>query len=724
MDLFLLAMISGLGAGGLFAMLGSGIVAAYKGSGVINFAHGAVAMYSAYTWSELTLEGDIKLPWFDPIPDWGFLETLGINNFPVTISVRDEGFNTIDGFWGTFWPIALGLGMSVLIGLMMHYLVFRPLRNAPALAKVIGSVGAMLYLQSAAQLNFGSTLRTQDGFLPKGSWENALGFGGDIGWDRIIVAGAAVVMGLVVTAIYRYTRFGLATRAADENEKGAALLGYSAQKLARANWVLSALMAGIAGILYVGIGTLNPVNYTLLVIPALGAALLGGLNSVALATVGGLALGMLQSSMVNMANRDWWPGFLPGTAVQKVVPLAVVILVLFLLGNRLPVRGSIGTKGQPRAPKPNHVVLGTMFAAGVGLFLTNVFTTNWMVAFTTTLVAIMVMLSLTVLVGYLGQISLAQMSIAGVAAFAMVRFAGNGEKVNDFDAVAVPGLDLPDPVAALLGIATAVVVGVILGLPALRIRGVQLAVVTITAVAAIEEFIFKNEAISGPGARTNNPVSRPSWFGIDIGVQDEADFLTDNWQFTTFAIILLVLIGMGVANLRRGQTGRRFLSVRSNERAAAAAGVDVARTKLLGFAISSAIAGVGGVLFAYKLTIIKFDNFGVFIGLAVLAFVYLGGITTIYGAIIGGLLTAGGLVNSFITLHFEDVNRDYITIVGAIGLIVNAIVTNGEGVALLQTDQGKHVLKGLRRKPKALAEEDPDGDTPPTDATTLVGEST
>jgi len=710
MDLFLLAILSGLGAGGVFAMLGSGIVSAYKGSGVINFAHGAVAMYAAFTWSELTLEGDIKLPWFDLIPNFGFLKTLHISNLPVSISVHDGGFENVQGFWGTFFPIFFGLLMSVLLGAMLHFLVFRPLRNAPALAKVIAAVGAMLYLQSTAQINFGSSLRTQDGFLPKGSWENALGLGGDIGWDRVWVAGAAVIMGLVLTAIYRYSNFGLATRAADENEKGAALLGYSAQRLALMNWVLSAVMAGTAGILFVGIATLNPVNYTLFVLPALGAALLGGLSSVALATAGGLALGMFSSGMVNIANQSWFPSDqIPPIGVQKVIPLAVVVLVLFLRGNKLPVRGSIGVKGQPRAPQSNHVLLGALFAVGVGLFLANIFTTNWQVTFTTTLVLMLIMMSLTVLVGYLGQISLAQMAIAGVAAYSVVRFASNGEKQNDFDAVAVGGLDLPDPIAAGLAILVAVIIGTLLGLPALRIRGVQLAVVTITAVSAIEEFFFKNESVSGPGARTNNPVPRPSWFGWDVGIQDKTSFLTDRWQFTVFAVIAVAVVGIGVANLRRGQTGRRFLAVRSNERAAEASGVDVARTKMLGFAISSGIAGAGGVLFAYKLTIIKFDNFGVFTGLALLAFVYLGGITTVYGAVIGGLLCSGGLVNGFIGLHFAGVTRDYITAVGAIGLIINAIVTNGEGVALLQSDQGDHVLSGLRRK----REDKPDD--PPSD---------
>ena len=182
------------------------------------------------------------------------------------------------------------------------------------------------------------------------------------------------------------------------------------------------------------------------------------------------------------------------------------------------------------------------------------------------------------------------------------------------------------------------------------------------------------------------------------GIQDKETFLTDNWQFTVFAIIGLALAGMGVANLRRGHTGRRFLAVRANERAAEASGVDVARTKMLGFRdlVGNRRRGRRSVrLQAHHHQVRQLWRLH---GPRSPVFVYLGGITTVYGALIGGLLAAGGLVNGFIDLHFEGVTRDYITAVGAIGLVFNAIITNGEGIALLQSDQGGHILVRLRRK--------------------------
>lgn len=687
---FIFALIIGIGAGGLFAMLGSGIVAAFKGSGVINFAHGAIAMYTAYTWSELRVAGDLRLPWFDPLPTHWL-------NLPVRIGVRDGGFEEIDGFWGQAIPIALAMLMAAFIGALLHFCVFRPLRNSPALAKVIGSVGAMLWFQSIAQLNFGSVNRIHQGFLPTESFDNFLGLDGkSIGQDRIVVFVAALIMCAIVWGIYTFTSFGLATRAADENEKGATLLGYSPQRLALANWVLSALMAGAAGLLFVGILTLNPVNYTLLIVPALAAALIGNLQSIPIATAGGLGLGIVQSGMVNLANKEWWPEGVPASAVRETIPLVVVVLFLYLRGDKLPVRGAVSVKGQPFAPQTRHPFIASAMPIFAVLVVIVIFTREWEVALTSSLTIIPVMLSLVVLIGYLGQISLAQSALAGVAAFMLVRFTSDGTKTSDLQFIVVDGLGLPHPVAIILAVCVAVLVGMLIGLPALRIRGVQLAVVTITAVVAIRELIFKNETISGPGAKSNSPVPRPSIFGFDVGVQDESDYIPDNWQFAVFSLIIVVLLCFAVVNLRRGGTGRRFLAIRANERAAAAAGVDVARSKMLGFAISAALAGFGGVLVAYKLTSISFENYDVFIGLAVLAFAYLGGISMVSGSVFGGMLAAGGLTTHFISHHFDDITKDYITAVGALGLILNAVITNGEGIAMLSKHSNDMMINFVR----------------------------
>lgn len=699
-------LIAGLAAGAVFAILGAGLVVAFRGSGVINFAHGGIAAYTAYTFDQLREPGggDIRLPWVDPIPEWGVLQDLKLSNLPVRIQIQENP--------STFLAVVLSLLMAALIGLMLHFLVFRPLRNAPTLGKVIGSVGAFLYLQSVAVLNFGATNRNDPGWWEFTSDSDKkppieLGFlDANLPRSTIALGITAVVVGAVVWAFFRYSRFGLATRAADENEKGAALLGYSPQLLAGANWVLSSVLAGVAGVVF--LHRTQPSQFLLLVVPALGAALMGNLTSIAGAVAGGLTIGMVASAGVSLTSESWWPSeALPADGVRQFVPLLAIILVLYLRGDKLPIRGSISIGRQPRAPATNNVMLGVLFAVGMALMMSNIFTSAWESALTTTLIFILFMYSLTVLVGYLGQISLAQWSLAGVASWTVARLMADGTKIREFDFFVKDGPNFPLVLAFIGAVAAAVIVGLLVGLPALRIRGVQLAVVTLAAVVAIEDLLQRNLWLFGDGADTTNPMPIPRIGDTSISGFNETTSQTDNWRYTVFLIIIVAIVGVLVANLRRGAIGRRFLAVRANERAAAAAGIDVSQTKLLGFGISSAIAGVAGVMFSFKLGQLTSENFSPFVGLALLAFVYLGGITTVYGAIVGGMLVAGGLTAEFGALHFEGVTQAIINLIGAIGLVVNAIVTNGEGIALLQVDQGKHVLAGLRRDPSIAPEDGP-----------------
>lgn len=698
-------VIAGLAAGGVFAILGVAIVVAFRGSGVINFAIGAIAAYTAYTFDELREPGggDLYMPWIDPIPELGVLKTLSINNAPVKIHITENP--------STFLAITLSLLMAAFIGLLLHFLVFRPLRNAPVLGKVIGSVGAFLYLQSIALLNFGATNRNDPGWweftsdaTKKAPFRNFLGLDANLPRSTIALAVIALIIGGLTWALYNFSRFGLATRAADENEKGAALLGYSPQLIAGANWVISSVIAGAAGIVF--LHRTQPSQFILLVVPALGAALMGNLTSIIGATLGGLTIGMVASAGVSLTAEDWWPTeALPPDGIRTFVPLLAIILVLYLRGDKLPIRGSLTVGRQPRAPATSHGTLGVIVAVAAAFYLSNIFTSSWESALTTTLIFALFMLSLTVLVGYLGQISLAQWSLSGVAAWTVARLAADGNPPRELDFFIKDGPGFPIWLAVIGAIAAAVVVGLLVGLPALRIRGVQLAVVTLAAVVAIEDLLLRNVWLFGDGADTTNPMPVPTVGDSSLSGFNPESNQTDNWKYTVMLVIIAAVVGILVLNLRRGAVGRRFLAVRANERAAAAAGIDVAQTKMLGFGISSAIAGIGGVMFAFKLSQLTSENFSPFVGLALLAFVYLGGITTLFGAIIGGLLVAGGLMAEFGALHFEGLNQAIINLIGAVGLIVNAIVTGGEGVALVQTDQGRHVLAGLRAD-RSVAPED------------------
>ncbi len=647
-------------------------------------------MYSALTFNQIRTSedlggsGDIYLPWVDIIPEWGWLQALHINNLPVRITLGESPLNASVA-------VFVGLAMSALIGIMAHLLVFRPLRHASPLSKVLGSVGVMIYLQAVAFVHFGRSVRGDQGLgvfsRNQEPVRNFLGLGSDLPTSNLWLFVAGVVVTVGAWALIRFTRFGLAARAVDENERGISLLGYSADAIAGTTWVISAILAGIVGMMFVGFT--QPSNMTLLVVPALGAALVGNLTSVAGAALGGVAIGMIQSGGIWVAGREGWPDWAPADGVRQVIPLVIVIAILFLRGDKLPVRGSLVLRGQARAPASPDSARSLLVVTGFTVFL--VLVGNWRIdsGITTTLVAGIFMLSLVVLIGFLGQVSLAQWSLAGLAAFLMIRLSADGTSVRATDLVANTGADLPAPLAALLAVVIVVLVGVVIGLPALQVRGFQLAIITITAVIAIEDLFLGNPVLMGEGAISSNPTPVPRWFGIYVGgprqVEQSGVYAgtPDSPGYTALVIIMSIICALLVANTRRGVIGRRFLAVRSNERAAAAVGIDVGNTKLLGFAISSGLAAVAGVLFAYKIPAVTASNFGLFAGLGLLAFAYIAGITTVKGAFLGGVLVSGGLLASLSGSDSGGSFTRYAPLVGAFGLLAAARMANGEGILRL-----------------------------------------
>ncbi len=660
-------MLGGLGQGGFFALIAIGIVIAFRGSGVINFAQGAIAMFIAFEFDSLRKKGTLQLPWID------FLPTKSAN-VPVRIKIGTDGLGFLPSF-------VLALLMAVFLGIAAHFLVFRPLRNAAPLGKVIGSLGLMLYLQGVALKNFGTDNPQPTVVFPKGLYNNFLGLGKPLAKESFWLAAFAVLFGGALWALYRFTRFGLATRAAAGNEKGAVLLGYSPDRLALSNWVISSFAAGLAGILVGSItGALNPVKFTGLVVPALGAALIGKLSSIPLATAGGIGIGLLQTlAGVWLPTNSWFPLEWQATAANAL-PLIVIVFVLFVRGRSLPIRGTVEEKRLPLAPYPKRVWQHSLIWGAAAIALAA-----WAdggkfgFSVTTTLITSMMMLSYVVLTGYVGQISLAQMSIAGCAAFMAARMLANG-KPNDFSAFPVSGPGLPWPIAALIGILFAVLVGVVLGLPALRVRGVQLAVVTMAAAVSLQSIYFENEKLTGQTAGSPAYLKNPTFFGIDFGVVGK-NGLNSSLKFAIFTVVVLVGLAVLVANIRRSGTGRRFLAVRANERAAAAAGVNVMRTKLLAFAIASAIAGIAGVMFGFQARQISSANWVFFLSLSVLAFAYLGGITSINGAMVGGIIFANGLITAWANHHFHNaISVELSSIIGGAALIFTAIHNPG-GIA-------------------------------------------
>ena len=606
---YLAFLLLGLGAGAVYAVLALGLVLVHRASGVLNFAHGALAMYVTYVYAELR-------------------DRAGLS-FPAAF--------------------ALALGVAAVLGLALHALVFRPLRSAPALSKVVASVGTMGVLQALATLQFGPDDRI---VAPVLSARPLSMLGVTVPTDRLLLAAVAVAAAAGLAAVYRWTRFGLATRAAAEDEAAAALLGHSPDRLAAVNWVVATVLAGAAGILLAPITALNPVSYTLFVVPALAAAVVGRLSSFGITTAAALALGMVQSELVKVHADVGW---LKDLDLRNGLPFLVVAAVVVWRGRLVPDRSTRVSTRLPAAGRPSRPGRAALVAGIPTAVALAALSGGWRLGLIRSLIAALLCLSIVVLTGYVGQLSLAQLALAGVAGFSLTRLHTT--------------LHVPFPIAPLLAACGAALVGLLVGLASRRVRGIDLAVVTLAAGVAVEEMLFKNVALTGGlGGSTVPP---PRAFGLDLAINRPGAGYP-RLAFGLLVLAVLVAAALAVTRLRRSRLGGRFLAVRGNERAAEAAGIDVARTKLTAFVLAAFLAGLAGALTGYAQGQLSYESFGVFASLSFLAVAYLGGVATISGAMVGGLLVPGGLV--FTALDRVAAVGDKAMLLSALAFVVVAVL--------------------------------------------------
>lgn len=608
-------LLLGTGSGAVIAALALGILLTYRASGVVNFAHAAMGMFLAYTYGSLRRSGELLVPILGP---WSKIKLV-----PSTCAVDAANATSCTYRFSPASAFAITMVLAAIYGLVIYGLIFRPLRKAPVLAKCVASLGLFLYLLAIANMRIGSqgaALSLPENLLPSSVVRL---FGVDIQQDRLWLALIVILMTLVLAAVFRYTRFGLATRAAAESEKGAVLLGISPDRVAALNWMVATMLAGAAVILFAPITSINPATTSLLFVPALAAALLGRFKSFIVTTAAGLAIGMSQSEIANLSSIFTW---LPRVNLQEGLPFLIIIFTMAVRGESLPTRATLVQGHFPRSPRPRHVAAWTAVFCALGTVGLLVLDSTWRGAIIVSTTTAVIALSIVVLTGYVGQISLMPMALAGISAFSMVKLTSVWH--------------VPFPIAPILAALVAMGIGVLTGIPAVRVRGMNLAIATLAAAIAIEELLLKWDWFAGSGAGLR--VESPSLLGLDLGIAATG---SDNNRpaFGILCIVVLALTSLLVASLRRGQTGLHWLAVRSNERAAASAGADVARTKLIAFAISSFIAGLGGALYAYGHPNLSADSFKVFSSLALLAIVYLAGIASIAGALIAGFLADGGI---------------------------------------------------------------------------------
>jgi ABC-type branched-subunit amino acid transport system ATPase component/ABC-type branched-subunit amino acid transport system permease subunit len=625
---YVLFLALGLGAGAVYALLGLGLVLEYRSSGVVNFAHGAIATVIAYEYLQLRATGQFVFP---------------VVWLPDRITIASGGL----GFAPAF---AISVVYAAVLGLAIYGLVFRPLRNSPVLGKVVASVGLLLALESLVQLQFGDSAQATPPILPSTPFTL---LGAHVPQDHLWLAAVAAAATALLWALYRFTRFGLATRASAENEKGATLLGYSSNRIAATNWVLATVLAGIAGILIAPITTLSPQDYSLLIIPALAVTLVGRFRSFAITATAGIALGMVQSLITKFqAQWTWFPKY----GITQGLPFLVILVAMVVAGQALPGRGAITESRSPKVARPSSPFVPAAALSVVAVIALLVLPSTFRNGLIVSMIAAIVCLSLVVLTGYVGQISLCQMTFAGVSGFAVSKLALE------------VGIDFPW--VLIIAALCAVPMGLLLGLPALRVRGVQLAVITAAAAVAVSEFVFLNPSITGSYAAPKVPA--PSLFGLNLDVRatHAADYPRAAFGF--LVLVVLVLTAIAVTNLRRNATGRRMLAVRANERAAAAIGVDVRTTKLVAFAISAVVAGLAGALLSYQQGQVSPLAFDVLVSVTFIAVAYIGGIARVSGAIIGALLVATGGLAAVALEQWINLGK-YEVFLGGLGLVIMAI---------------------------------------------------
>ncbi|MFF5306808.1 ATP-binding cassette domain-containing protein [Streptomyces sp. NPDC013161] len=632
MDDVLRFALLGLGLGALYALTAHGIVLVYRGSGVLNFAHGAIGMAGAYV-------------------QWELAVNHGVPYWPAT---------------------ACGVLTSAVLGVLTHLLVIRPLRRASTLARLVGTLAVFIVLTAIAVKRYGDSLQLVPGKLPTRLLTIA---GATVSEDRVWLLGIAIAVTAVLHLLYRRTLFGLGTTAVAENEGAAAALGWSPDLIAAGNWALGSALAGLTAILIVPVIGLSVTGLTTLLLSALAAALVGRFSSFPITLAGGLVIGVAQSELTRFGSGV--------TGLASSVPFLFIALVLVARGRALPLRGTfldrlpaLGT-GKVR-PVP------LALAVVIGLILVSLSTPLWADAITSTLVLSLIILSIIVVTGYAGQVSLAAYALAGTGAF----IAGH----------AAADWGWPFELALLVGVLGTVPIGLLFALPAVRTRGVNLAIITLGLGTTLEAMVFQNTDLSTTPGSDGIAVGRQTLFGISISGVDHPQ------RYAAVVLVLFVAATLVVANVRRGRTGRRLIAVRANERAAAALGIDVRAAKLYAFGLSSAIAALAGVLTGFRSTSVVFSDFASFDSVTALGLAVIGGVGFLVGPLFGATFAAGTVGARFGDLVVPGLS-DWMPLIGGI-ILVLTLVGNQDGIGNELGKQARGLERKLRPQRAAVAPEE------------------
>ena len=591
------AILQGTPPGAVYALIALGFVLTYKTSGVFNLAFGAQAYISA----------------------------------ALFFQAREE--------WG--WATAPALVLSVfvvapLIGLLLERLIFRHLRTAPAVAKLVVTIGLTVALPNLFELvtSFQPVAgRTPEGIVPNGDVLYNVFNVYSFSRNELVALGVAVLGMLVLGALFRFTALGLQMRAVVESPRMTELAGIRADRVSAFAWALSSVFAGMAGVLIAPrFNTLVAADFFNLVVVAIAAAALGRLVSLPRALAGGLALGIF-IALLNTFLPRWSSDNAFLEAIQDNIAPAVPFVVLFgvlvlwpaIRRTREAADPLAGVDPPPPAPaaatRTRALTVATrLFALGffgiVGLVIFFRADQSWLFVVTQAVILATIYLSITVITGFAGQISLCQGAFAAIGGFTVFQL--------------VDRYDMSVLVAACIGAGAAAACGALLSLPVLRLGGVWFAIATLAFAFFFDSVMVKLSWIGGgdtallEGTRVPRPTIGPWDFGNDL-------------SFLALAVAVFVIVSFAVIRIREGTVGRTLRALRGSEVAAASIGISPARARIVAFAVSAFIAGLGGAMLSMHQENVNYtNNFAPFAALFWLVLVVTLGCRTVEGAAYAG----------------------------------------------------------------------------------------
>lgn len=521
---------TGLAFGSLAALSGLGLLITYRATGVFNLGHGAIAMAVAYVY--WLLAGELR------------------------------------------WPAAVAAPLAVLvvgplIGALAYLLVFRDLqrRGAPAAQQLVATLGLFVLLVGVVATAWGLQARRAPAVVATQRWTV-----GPVGIRSDAVVNLAVVLAVVLLlwAVTTRTRLGVEVRAVVDARALAELSRVDADRVATLGWAAGAGFAGLTGVLLAPQLSLTPYGLTLVVLETFAVPVVARLSSLPVAVLAALGMGVAQSELTQLQVS----GAL-GQLVQSLRSnlLVVVLLAALLLLRRLNevggdagLAGGFGVRRATRRPPAVRALLlgaGAVLLAAPLTFPADVLRDAQRVP-----ALALILVSLVVLTGYSGQISLGHAGYAGLGALLFATFSGG----------------MPELPALVLATAAAGFVGLLTGYPAIRRRGLFLALTTFAVGVAVSRFVFQEPAFT-----TGVTVHRPQLLGLS---------LAGDRVFYAFELVCLGVGLLVVRNLRTGRLGRTLLAVRDSEAGARAVGIDLRALKVFVFTVSAALAGLGGALLA------------------------------------------------------------------------------------------------------------------------------